>query len=273
MQILRGKLKSKAGASFIVALLLFLFCAFAGGTMLIGADAALRARPTSAEGEQAWLALASAAEFVRDELLAREAAGGLACAYTEKYTAYPCVSAEYESGYLSRDCAHTHESVFTAFAQSENPSANLLSAALSRAASAVAAAHTRMNGGVFSDLPVAPPAGAHPDYTEIFTLEIAENSAFSGDNTVTATLIIRTCGNAGGGSIVFSSPACDRTLTLNIAGEVTDTAAVATAPACAVHFGRGDPAEEVTEYFAPRTTAHTVRVRWTCESEGLTVCG
>ena len=70
---LAKKLHSSAGASIVLALLLFLVCALAGAAAVTAASANVGRYTYQQDGQQAYLAVSSAARLIRDQLDGLEA--------------------------------------------------------------------------------------------------------------------------------------------------------------------------------------------------------
>jgi hypothetical protein len=68
MTTLTNKLRHNRGASITLALLFFLMCILVAGSVLAAASAAVARAAARDDEQQAYLAVSSAAEFVRDDL-------------------------------------------------------------------------------------------------------------------------------------------------------------------------------------------------------------
>lgn len=68
MNAIRQKLNSRRGASILIALLLFLVCAFVGSAVLAAAYQNISRAPAARREEQDYLAVASAAQLLKDEI-------------------------------------------------------------------------------------------------------------------------------------------------------------------------------------------------------------
>lgn len=92
MRAAAAKLKSRRGASILMGLLLLLVCAMAGAAALTAATSNAGRYTHARQDQQRYLAVASAARLVRDELCAGEY--NASAALTEHYTHYSTTDPE-----------------------------------------------------------------------------------------------------------------------------------------------------------------------------------